>query len=69
MSGEVARAEQAAFFGGVAAPVHLKLGLRNSPDIYPCGTHIEGTALALSRERVRRAQIAVEMIQLIVRRR
>ncbi|MBM3814854.1 MAG: hypothetical protein FJW20_24785 [Acidimicrobiia bacterium] len=47
----------------VAAPVYLKLGLRNSPDIYPCGTHIEGTALALSRERVRRAQIAVEMIQ------
>ncbi len=46
----------------VAAPVYLKLGLRNSPDIYPCGTHIEGTALALSRERVRRAQIAMEII-------
>ncbi|MBK5291932.1 MAG: U32 family peptidase [Acidobacteriia bacterium] len=46
----------------VAAPVYLKLGLRNSPDIYPCGTHIEATALALSRERVRRAQIAMEII-------
>jgi hypothetical protein len=46
----------------VAAPVYLKFGLRNSPDIYPCGTHIESTALALSRERVRRAQIAMEMI-------
>ncbi len=46
----------------VAAPVYLKFGLRNSPDIYPCGTHIENTALALSRERVRRAQIAFEMI-------
>ncbi|MBM3737109.1 MAG: hypothetical protein FJW39_15120 [Acidobacteria bacterium] len=47
----------------VAAPVYLKFGLRNSPDIYPCGTHIENTALALSRERVRRAQIAMEMIR------
>lgn len=46
----------------VAAPVYLKFGLRNSPDIYPYGTHIENTALALSRERVRRAQIAMEMI-------
>jgi hypothetical protein len=47
----------------VAAPIYLKFGLRNSPDIYPCGTHMESTALALSRERVRRAQIAMEMIQ------
>src|SRR5438105_1735443 len=47
----------------VAAPIYLKFGLRNSPDIYPCGTHIEGTALALSRERVRRAEIAMEMIR------
>jgi len=46
----------------VTAPVYLKFGLRNAPDIYPAGTHIEGTALALSRERVRRAQIAMEMI-------
>ncbi|MBI3946368.1 MAG: U32 family peptidase [Armatimonadetes bacterium] len=44
------------------APVYVKLGLRNSPDIYPSGTHIEGTVLALSRERVRRARIALEMI-------
>ena len=28
----------------VAAPIYLKFGLRNSPDIYPCGTHIENTA-------------------------
>ncbi len=47
----------------VAAPVYLKFGLRNSPDIYPYGTHIENTALGLSRERVRRAQIAFEMIR------
>lgn len=46
----------------VSAPVYLKFGLRNSPDIYPCGTHIENTAIALSKERVRRAQIACEFI-------
>ena len=47
----------------VGAPLYVKLGLRNSPDIYPSGTHIESTAVALSRERVRRAQIVCEMIQ------
>ena len=46
----------------VAAPVYLKFGLRNSPDIYPCGTHLENTAVALSKERVRRAHIALELM-------
>ncbi len=47
----------------VAAPIYLKYGLKNSPDIYPCGTHLENTAVALSRERIRRAQIGMEMIR------
>jgi hypothetical protein len=47
----------------VAAPVYVKLGLRNSPDIYPCGTHLEATAIALSVERVRRARLALDMLQ------
>lgn len=46
----------------VAAPLYIKLGLKNSPDIYPCGTHIEATALALSRERVRRTQMVCDII-------
>jgi hypothetical protein len=46
----------------VAAPLYVKLGLRNSPDIYPSGSHLEGTAVALSLERVRRARIALDMI-------
>jgi hypothetical protein len=46
----------------LAAPVYVKLGLRNSPDIYPCGSHLEGTAIALSVERVRRARLALDMI-------
>jgi Peptidase family U32 len=45
-----------------AAPVYVKLGLRNAADIYPCGTHLEATAIALSVERVRRARIALDMI-------
>jgi hypothetical protein len=46
----------------VAAPIYLKFGLRNAPDIYPSGKHLENTAVALSRERVHRAQLAMEMI-------
>lgn len=45
------------------SPIYVKLGLRNAPDIYPSGTHIEETAIALSKERVRRAKIASDMIQ------
>lgn len=47
----------------VAAPVYIKFGLKNSPNIYPSGTHLEKTSIALSRERVRRAKIGHEMIQ------
>jgi hypothetical protein len=46
----------------VAAPVYVKLGLRNAPNLYPAGTHLEATAIALSRERVRRAQLALELL-------
>jgi hypothetical protein len=46
----------------VASPIYLKFGLRNAPDVYPSGTHIENTVVALARERVRRAELACEMI-------
>ena len=46
----------------VASPIYLKFGLRNSPDVYPSGTHLENTVVALSRERVRRAEMAREII-------
>lgn len=46
----------------VAAPVYVKLGLRNAPDIYPSGTHVENTAIALGIERVRRARLVQDMI-------
>jgi len=46
----------------IASPIYLKFGLRNSPDVYPSGSHLENTVIALSKERVRRAQIACEHI-------
>jgi|SRR5579875_1176712 len=45
-----------------AAPVHLKFGLRNAPELYPSGAHLEAAVLACARERVRRAQLAIERL-------
>jgi hypothetical protein len=47
----------------VTAPVVVKFGLRNAPNIYPSGTHLEATAVALGRERVRRARIGLDMLE------
>ncbi len=46
-----------------AAPIYLKLGLRNSPDIYPSGKHIEALAHNLSRERVRRTRLVLDLVE------
>jgi Peptidase family U32 len=46
----------------VASPVYVKFGLRNSPDVYPAGTHLDSTTTALSRERVRRARLGMELL-------
>ena len=47
----------------VVAPIYLKFGLRNAPDVYPSGTHLESTVIALSRERVRRAEIGMDHLR------
>lgn len=47
----------------VGAPIYLKFGLRNAPDIYPSGAHLEEIAKTLGRERVRRARIALDIIE------
>jgi hypothetical protein len=47
----------------IAAPVYVKFGLRNAPDVYPAGTHLEATTVALSRERVRRARLGIELLE------
>lgn len=47
----------------VAAPVHLKFGLRNAPNIYPSGLHLQSVAVESARERVRRASLALEHLE------
>jgi hypothetical protein len=46
-----------------AAPVYLKMGLRNAPNIYPSGGHLGGVPRELGRERVRRAALVRELIE------
>ncbi len=47
----------------VAAPMYFKFGLRNAPDIYPSGLHLEDTAARMARERLRRARIALDLLE------
>ncbi len=60
--GGLVRHFEIAEFVRVAAPVYLKFGLRNSPAIYPSGSHLTSLASSLARERVRRAEIGLEML-------
>ena len=46
-----------------AAPVYVKLGLRNAPNIYPSGLHLEDIAVKLARERVRRAELVLRLLR------
>ena len=45
-----------------ASPMYVKLGVRNSPGIYPTGMHIEDLAIRLGRERVRRAELCLRLM-------
>ena len=47
----------------LAAPIYLKFGLRNAPNVYPSGTHLENAAIALTEERVRRAALGLAHLQ------
>ncbi|MFK9093029.1 U32 family peptidase [Bacillus salipaludis] len=47
----------------VLAPVYIKFGLRNHPDVYPSGKQWESTNISLVKERVRRAALGVQMIE------
>ena len=46
-----------------AAPIYVKLGLRNAPNIYPSGLHLEDLAEKLGRERVRRAELVLRLLR------
>lgn len=47
----------------VAAPLYVKLGLRNAPALYPWGRHLEGVGVAMARERVHRARLVMERLE------
>jgi hypothetical protein len=47
----------------VAAPVHLKFGLRNARSVYPSGGHLEDVAVAQAREKVHRAALAERLLR------
>lgn len=47
----------------VAAPVYVKFTVRNSPNLYPSGGHLEDVAVSTARERVRRAAIGLGMLK------
>ena len=47
----------------VAAPVYVKLGLRNAANIYPSGLHIEDSAIKQSQERVHRVALVMNIIK------
>ncbi|MCY3780677.1 MAG: U32 family peptidase [Chloroflexi bacterium] len=46
-----------------AAPMYVKLGLRNAAIIYPSGMHIEDMAVKQSRERVHRTALVMDIIK------
>jgi hypothetical protein len=60
--GGVVRGHEAADLITVAAPMYVKFGLRNSRVLYPSGLHLVADAVAIAREKVHRAQVAMEWV-------
>ncbi len=60
--GGVVRGEQSGELIAAAAPLYVKFGLRNSRPLYPSGMHLQADAELIGREKVRRAQIALEWL-------
>lgn len=44
------------------SPIYVKFGLRNHPDVYPSGTHLDNVNIGLAKERVRRAEIGMSFL-------
>ncbi|HEY1787897.1 MAG TPA: U32 family peptidase [Verrucomicrobiae bacterium] len=47
----------------ILAPVYIKFGLKNHPDVYPSGKQWEATNISLCQERVHRAALGMEMVK------
>lgn len=61
--GGVVRGEQLEDLASISSPLYAKFGLRNSRLLYPSGIHLEADAIAIAREKVRRAGIALEWLK------
>ena len=61
--GGVVRGNEIADLVAVSSPLYVKFGLRNSRGIYPSGLHLENDAIMIGREKVRRAQVALEWLK------
>jgi hypothetical protein len=60
--GGVVRGHELGEIAAVAAPLYAKFGLRNARPVYPAGGHLSGDVVGNVREKVRRAQIALEWL-------
>ena len=60
--GGIMRAHEIGDFIAVGSPLYVKFGLRNAATAYPSGEHLAAVGIAASRERVRRAAIALEWL-------
>jgi len=60
--GGVVRGNETADLVAVGAPLYAKFGLRNSRPLYPAGEHLVEEAVAIAREKVARAAVALEWI-------
>jgi hypothetical protein len=60
--GGVVRGHELAEIALVAAPLYAKFGLRNARAVYPAGGHLVDAVVGNVREKVRRAQLALEWL-------
>ena len=60
--GGVVRGHELGEIASVAAPLYAKFGLRNARAVYPAGLHLKDDIVNNVREKVRRAQIALEWL-------
>ena len=63
--GGVVRGNEIVDLVKVSSPLYAKFGLRNSRPLYPSGLHIQADAIAIAREKVRRAEISMEWLKRI----
>ncbi|MFY9782606.1 MAG: hypothetical protein WAK12_03610, partial [Acidimicrobiales bacterium] len=62
--GGVVRGHELGEIATVAAPLYAKFGLRNARPVYPAGQHLREDVVGNVREKVRRAQLALEWLDL-----